>query len=68
MSKYICVSPNVNDNLDDFDEKTFEVKQTNNHPLPAWAKDNQQMGSTKWETDKATPVMRSLKHGQMHAS
>ena len=68
MSKYICVSPNVNDNLDDFDEKTFLVKQTSNHPLPAWAKDNQQIGHTKWDTDKATPVMTSLKNGQMHVS
>ena len=37
LSKYFCVA--LNDNLDDFGEKTFVVKQTKNHPLPATAKE-----------------------------
>ena len=57
LSKYFCVA--LNDNIDDFGEKTFVVKQTKNHPLLAWAKDNQQSGHTKWDTDRATPVMTS---------
>ena len=38
-----------NNNLYDFGEKTFVVKQTSNHPLPAWAKDNQQNGRRTWD-------------------
>ena len=66
MTKYFCVA--LNDNIDDFGEKTFVVKQNRNYPLPAWAKDNQENGRTKWDTDIATPVMTSLKNCQMHVS
>ena len=48
-------------NQDNFDEKTILVTQTSNHPIPAEAKDTQQNGHTKWETDRDTPVITSLK-------
>ena len=66
LSKYFCVA--LNDNIDGFGEKTFVVKQTKNHPLPTTAKANLQCGHTKWDTNRATPVMTTLYNGQMHVS
>ncbi|XP_067941965.1 mitogen-activated protein kinase-binding protein 1-like [Watersipora subatra] len=51
-------------NHEDFDEATFVVRQADNPSvLPAWAKER-----SKWDRDRATPVMTTMKNGLMHMS